>query len=573
MQLQIKSHTHNTYPLKAVLIKSTQVRHWILEIQRMKLDFAKLQVYPLPNIQANSIWGCLLLLSQVQKIDKIAPHEYCQLAGNYLFIPENARISPYVKESEIQTLLNNTYHILHPEFGFVELTQTVNWIDLLENPLKLNVMIHEVQDSLFIPQSVSSFRLQADDNEDMMQNLENQFRPDGSSQGLQDKPLSFFEKGKLLLYNQLFQDDKEGKDSKEAGSFLNWLGGVLGGGEDWVKGVANDYEDLEKRNQKKFDKFLDLLHKNPEEAMKYAIPLDKKGVGRGGIDMDIGSDWDFFKRWDIFLLFGQTYNSSSGGGTVGLGEQFYKLQEEYRKTAQRLIKEGKYREAAFMYLKLLKDYRQAATTLEEGRFYQEAARVYLKYLQDKLNAARCYEKGFYTEKAIDLYKELKMHEKVGDLYMLLGKPKEAYTHYEILVNEYKIRKQFIKASLVYKNKMNDLEKAQALLLEGWVNNYDSFNCLNNYFNNIAEEKDLAEEIQSIYETLRDTQKLVFLDVMKHEFKKKENLQNLIREIAYEIISSKIKEKPHVASKLLDFNSQNQGLPKDIARYGISQKFS
>lgn len=63
--------------------------------------------------------------------------------------------------------------------------------------------------------------------------------------------------------------------------------------------MQQDYEDLERRNQKLVDKFLDLLRNNPAEALKYAIPLDENGSVRGGNN----SSFTLSRRWFDFLYF------------------------------------------------------------------------------------------------------------------------------------------------------------------------------------------------------------------------------------------------------------------------------
>ncbi|WP_435523511.1 hypothetical protein [Chryseobacterium indoltheticum] len=66
------------------------------------------------------------------------------------------------------------------------------------------------------------------------------------------------------------------------------------------------------------------------------------------------------------------------------------------------------------------------------------------------------------------------------------------------------------------------EEAQKILLQGWEENKDAFNCLNNYFVNINTIQDLNHTIQDLYAKTPSDKKLIYLEAMKHEFKKIQN---------------------------------------------------
>lgn len=63
------------------------------------------------------------------------------------------------------------------------------------------------------------------------------------------------------------------------------------------------------------------------------------------------------------------------------------------------------------------------------------------------------------------------------------------------------------------------DEAQKILLQGWEENKDAFNCLNNYFVNINSVEDLNLKIQNLYLKTPSDKKLMYLEAMKHEFKK------------------------------------------------------
>jgi tetratricopeptide (TPR) repeat protein len=254
------------------------------------------------------------------------------------------------------------------------------------------------------------------------------------------------------------------------------------------------------------------------------------------------------------------------------GNSFAQLHSQYMNTAQELTQQQDYKKAAFVYMKLLKNYHMAAQTLEQGGFYQESASVYLKYCSNKLKAAECYEKGNMTENAIELYKELNHDEKVGDLYYALHQKKEAFVYYQKVADGYTQNQQFVKAALLYKNKMENTTIAQEVLLKGWRLNRDGFNCLNNYFSNISDPKQSWSELQEIYhKEVNGMNRETFLRVLQHEYDKQHEFSEPIKDIAYQIVVEQIPANPSIVSELRSFNKEDKKLINDTLRFKVNLK--
>lgn len=266
-------------------------------------------------------------------------------------------------------------------------------------------------------------------------------------------------------------------------------------------------------------------------------------------------------------------NKRNAAGRKGSGGSFYlenslfdRIRSKYEELAEKYIAENDYKKAAKVYMNLLQDNYRGAKTLENGGFYNEAAVVYLKKLHNKSDAAHCYEKARQYKKAIDLYKEMEQKEKVGDLYKGINDLKNAHYYYQIVADDYTGNNQMVKASLVYRNKMEKPEEAQKVLLKGWEEDKDAFNCLNNYFANIIDIKRLESEIQDLYEKTPAHKKITYLDAMKYEFKKDPKLHMVTRNIAYEIISEKVATRSEIVNELKYFNPDDQVILKDISRF-------
>jgi tetratricopeptide (TPR) repeat protein len=264
---------------------------------------------------------------------------------------------------------------------------------------------------------------------------------------------------------------------------------------------------------------------------------------------------------------GNPIGRKGGGGSSYVETSLFdRIRNKYEDLAQKYLDEKDYKKAAKVYMNLLRDNYRGAKTLEEGGFYNEAAVIYLKKLKNKSEAANCYEKAKQYRKAIDLYKELEQKEKVGDLYRQINDVKNANTYYQMVVDDYVNNNQMVKGSLIYRKKMEMPDEAQKILLKGWEEDRDAFNCLNNYFANIFEVKKLDQQIQELYEKTPSDKKITYLEAIKYEFKKDPKLQNTTRNIAYEIIAEKIATRSEIVNELKHFNPDDEVILKDISRY-------
>ena len=257
----------------------------------------------------------------------------------------------------------------------------------------------------------------------------------------------------------------------------------------------------------------------------------------------------------------------SGGDNFYIESSLFdRIRNKYEELARQYIAEQDYKKAAKVYMNLLQNHYRAAKTLEEGGFYNEAAVIYLKKLKNRSEAAQCYEKAKQYRKAIDLYKELEQKEKVGDLYREINDVKNANAYYQMVADDYVNNSQMVKGSLIYRKKMELPAEAQKVLLKGWEENKDAFNCLNNYFANITDVKELGQEIRHLYEKITSDQKIPYLEAMKYEFRKSPGLQKTTRDIAYEIIAGKVATRSEIVNELKYFNPDDDMILKDISRY-------
>lgn len=587
MELQIKPYQGNPYPLGGALLKGGDPAEWLAEMQRMGLTLHDVAAYPIPNppnslksaVTEGGAWSCFLHFEKKVKNIDIRKNICFQHIENKFFIPENTQIYPLLTASEIEKLLLGEMYLMHPDWGLVCLSKPIKWKNFLEMPQEtLNKIITPIH-TPFIPQKLRLFEVRSIPPEETIEKLENNEIFERKT--FESKPLNFFEKLKLKILQKLFkrspnltptQLDRRGiSENSLLDKLFMGLGAILGslfGGlfdslakqtEAFTEKLKMSLEELEKRNKENADKLLDLFKDNPEEALKYAIPLNTEGTARGSNE-------------PALLNFSQFGTSSGSGGSVVLPDNtFWQLHQQYQETAEMLKQQGKYEKAAHIYLKLLGNKLAAAQTYEAGKYYSEAASIYLKYLNDKYKAALCYEKGNMYSQAIVIYQELNEYEKVGNLYMALNETTKAKAAYEKVVEKHLEEKSYVKAAVFLREKLNDKARAQTFLKTGWLNNHDAFNCLNNYFVNISDEKQLEEEIQRLYEEINPIQKNIFLNAIKLEYGKHESLKEPIETIAYEIIADLLQQDAFAASELRFFHKDDKNLLKDIIRYKRENK--
>ena len=424
MELRIKQSDKNTWPLAGILIRGSAPEQWLLAMQQMSIPVQSATVFPVPGTTANSLWGCLVETNAVPDAARIGKNEYCQLVHHLLYIPEKSTVFPVLTSAEMDQLFLSKRHVFHPDFGWVELGEPVDWAALIALPEERAIAVRTPELPVFIPEKILGFQITPVSREEVLKSMEKAMTEQHKPLG--DAPLNILEKARLKFYKTLFSSGEgEGTVLKNMDGLLDKFPSI---NSEWIKNWQQDFADLEQRNQKKIDRLLDLFKNNPEEALKYAIPLDEGGNSRGP---STGAELDWAKRWLNFDLFGSPpANGNSGSGAAVVADDDYqRLHAQYYRSAQELMAKAEYYKAAFIYLKLLKNYGLAADALEKGKYYKEAAAIYLKHANNKEKAAACYEKGFMYHEAIELYKELENHEKVGDLYLLINKRKEANLHY------------------------------------------------------------------------------------------------------------------------------------------------
>lgn len=568
MKVKLKFSPNNQYPLSAVFIPGARVSDWLNALDLMDFDVNDVESYAIPGSSAAEISGCLAIARRDLTKTETGSNMLCQCAGKYLFIPANTLLFPSPTDAEIKALCGNKRYFMHPAYGLVELAEPIQWGSLIQQPLPTRVITNTPQQADHFPQELNSIRLMPADPAEALSKFEQSNFP--AREKLPNKPLTLLEKIKLFFYSFLFRS-KAGTSQEAPGwiqkfPFLSWLFRKT---EHMLNKIQEDYESLEKRNEKTVDKLVRMLKDNPELGLRYALPLDESGMRRG----KGASFGEFFleRIWTDFSLFGSD-RSRGGGIAIFSDDSYFKLHQQYRDTASELIKSGKFKNAAFIYLKLLKDNYQAAVCLEQGGFYAEAAALYLKKINDPSRAAACYAKGGMPDQAIEIYKQQKEFENVGDLYASIRKTTLANQYYQMVVDENLKTRHFLKAASIYHVKMNNTDAAKEVCLTAWRSKTEMNKCMKLYFSCFTDAAEQAAAIQKLYLTeVNPDNSIEFLNTVKDEYQKNKDNRDLLKQIGYEIISAKADTHPDIVSLLSEFNRKDQQLMKDTFRFKRSKK--
>ncbi|RXM50027.1 MULTISPECIES: APC family permease [unclassified Chryseobacterium] len=225
MELRIKPFPKNIYPKKGLLIKGSSPVVWLQEMEILGINLDTVKSYAIPANSPNVLYGCFLVFSDLAP-QEIGRNAYFQCADNRLFIPENTSFYPKVNPEDWD-VVDSDFLIMHPEFGLVKLSEQIDWIELIQNPGKIEKNIRKPLNGVKIPQTIESYTVEMDDE-------------------------------KMLEALQKPQTEEE-----------------------WMNNLPFDLKKVMAGNKKEIEKYLKYIEKYPERAIDLGVPLDIMGTSRG----------------------------------------------------------------------------------------------------------------------------------------------------------------------------------------------------------------------------------------------------------------------------------------------------
>jgi MoxR-vWA-beta-propeller ternary system domain bpX3 len=572
MKLKLQLHSSPLGPIRAAFLRGKAPQHWLGTLQSWGIPLSDLEVYAVPQSKSDlQVAGLLLIHRNGHFPTHLDLQEPYRCIGHALLIPQYASIQPQAADEEWKNLLIYDWHFFHPGIGMVGFNHSdrVNLADLLTYPAPLEqdwTLAKAGTPSAPVLRQISVVQPKV---EDIFAQV----------QGVGDKDLKELGKNKpsaedakdlrSTLLNSLEKLLSQRPNLRE-GQTQGWLGKML---DRLELSISKMLADLQKQRESEIDRLIRLYQDDPEEALRYSIPLDSPYEGRG-----IAPPSGLLGRNNApdFNLGGLNTGGPRDNWNLDAQRQIA-LRQHYLRLANQKIAEGDYRKAAYIHAHLLGDFYTAANVLEQGKHFYEAAILYRDHLKDKQQAARCFEKGGLYVEAIDLYLELGQKEKAGDLYVHIDQWIEAEKLYQNCAAEALNTSNYLEAARIYDHKLKDQNQAKGSLLKGWHDKLNPIACLNRYFVFFqqASNADFDAEVLRIYQAeCKPAQRNAFMEVLKEMGKNKQRRAELpyTREIVYQIVSDELKNDNLGHIGMLEiFVPRDRLLGGDVSRYSVEVK--
>jgi tetratricopeptide (TPR) repeat protein len=568
MQLQLKYSQHAHLQMHAAFVPGTQAAEWFAQMDAWQTDLQTLSCYLLPHSLANNqAAGLFIIFNGAVPPTGLIKYPYSKIGGK-LFIPVDAALEPVVTADELTKLLLWEVQVFHPYIGMVgfdagDKLSLANLILLPQPQLQLWNFAHPGLNSPAGLQMIGLEPLKAE--ADVVEDLNDNVGSMPLSQIMNLKGDSESSSSEILK--------KTGNAFAMAGLFflltLSFIGkmiftifsliapksqpvrgrqkGLLQELEEWINKKMGD---LQKQRDSELNRLMGLFDKDPDEALKYAIPLGSPYLNRGTAPQS----GKLGKRSTDFNL-----GALGGGGRVDswdVGNYQYALRKKYEQAANTAVAAGNFKRAAYIYAHLLSNFYSAANVLQQGKFYREAAALYKEHFKNNKLAAECLERGGLLSEAIPLYIEMDNPEKVGDLYTQLGRPDKALPYYHTTVDRLKTSKDYKQAAKITLEKLHKKDDALNVLLDGWKDTYNPEACLHAYFDlaHDEEQNTLPYEVRRIYaDHVPRSKKTTFLNILADTAQKYKNkeLEAVTLNIAYEVVSIQVSQGEMSGLKLMN----------------------
>jgi len=502
IELKIRHQRASKIAAAARFVQGQTSQAWLAEIERWPLAHQDLRLIPVAQKESNQSSACrrkllgVLVFSCDAKPLSGLPGvtnalNYGCLGGRF-YLPCNGAIYPNLNPDELEDLMiaENVY-LWHPAVGL--LAAAPNGVftisDLLSSTAPPLARWEHARQGIFLESRLQSLSLEppagltaqsvlTDGQDDIGEHSEDLKNLAPSPDERASNPtgqISHLSQSLMRSFAKMIQNATQWAPANA--DRRTWINGV----EDWATAKLNGIsQKLERERFKELYRLQNLLKNDPDQGLKYALPLNSDAFNRG-----VASPSARLGRRNVdFSLSGLR-----GGGATDAWDIPHELQNQltnqYRTLAGREARLGRHRRAAYIYGELLNDMNAAARTLETGKHYREAAVIYRKKLNRDDEAARCLERGGLWTEAIELYDELKQFEKSGDLYAQLDNQEQSQNSYLTARKAAVDKRDFLDAARIEKDKLQDTDAAIETLKRGWPGHHQAVQCLKKSFQVMA----------------------------------------------------------------------------------------
>jgi tetratricopeptide (TPR) repeat protein len=471
------------------VIPSSDPERWVEELSRWAEASAKARIFVLPT-SPTDLRPLAAFVTTPASVELGPRCRLYTLKADRLYIPADGRLDPDFSDAELRTQLAGDLLLLHPTLGLVGFSESeaLRFADLFDPPKSVIAEWNRARPGIaigklrsvepFPPPDLETLFIQegrdigTDSPDALPTKSDGVGGAVGKGIGAMFSAAGAGARGIERMMDAIRNFFSGGKGSKRglSESSRRWL-------SEWFEKKGKQFAGLQERRNRAVEDLVELLKKNPDRGLKYALPISGAG-GRG-----VARPGDQLTRRDVSFSLSGLFRES---GPVDEWHLNYDLQrrlnEEYRRIARREADLGRYRRAAYVYAHLLGDDSAAAEVLKEGRHFQEAAVLYERRLKNLREAASCYEQAGSIEKAVDLYRGLKDYVAAGDLLERVGRTGEAKSEYEAAVRHASVEaSNDLRAAELLETKLHDKERAAELLESTWPHRPQAVACAQKLF--------------------------------------------------------------------------------------------
>ena len=498
-------------PAAAWLIPGGDASLWLEELGRWNVPLDDVRLLVLPSAPADVRPSGVLVLpaSPPSSVPRATPAvsplaQPYAAANDRLFIPAGATLRPPMSAAELERWLVWDVQVMHPTIGLVGCRRgdLLRVADLLAAPPPDAVDWTLADPGVVVEPRVRSVK---PSELPMIDQFLRASRDDIAADDPHDLP-PLPQESPIARAGAAAAAGAMGAVAGAAGFLAGAAGALGGGGGDALRRLqqwAAERRDalragLAAARDRELARLMRMLESQPDEGLKYALPLRDAGSHRG-----LAPPGGSLLRRNIDFSFGSLFGSGPGDAWDVSNDIRQRLQRKYRELASRELSLGRYRRAAYVFAELLGDFAAAADALRQGRFFREAAVLYRDKLNKPLTAAECLEAGGLLEEAIAIFVTLQLYERVGDLYVRLGDAAAAEQAYRAAIAELRARRDTLSAARLLDRKLARVDEALELLLGEWPYGPQGALCLGESFVLLGREARHDEAARHVAALSRD----------------------------------------------------------------------
>jgi hypothetical protein len=489
MKLQLQWHPQPRRTCCAALLHGSQAEDWLRKLSEWDIPLTKMKGYVLPQSLSNPEASALLVVFADQPPPmEMVQHPYGKIGGK-LYVPLHADLWPAVTQPELDAMLLYPVQVWHPGIGIVgyEVADELPLRSLLAFAQPPSRQWFFAAPPLPPLPPLSKIGIELPPAAELLT---------PGKEGLGDKPLSDLAPPKTPQEESALDNLKRGLFAGIAGG-ASMLSGLFGDGggkggllDDLGNWASRNLEDLQRQRETALEKLLKLFESNPEEALRYALPLSNPYESRGTAPPGTSLP----PRDTNFNLGGLSGGRPTDAWDASKFQE--QLRRKYLDAANQAIADGDFRRAAYIYAHLLGDFSSAANVLRQGKHYVESAALYRDHLKNLSMAATVLEEGGHLGEAAEIRLSLKEYQRAGDLFRKAQQEDRAMGCYQMALAEFLEKHQYKNAGILALDKLQDRELALRHFWTGWESGAnDARDNLRHYLrhHNLTEEQ-LARRI-------------------------------------------------------------------------------